>query len=323
MQVGTPYEKVKEMWESEEGIMYVADIESFVRINEGDRYVRAPRRMRVTELKAIAASYSYDSIGASGHLKRKSFLPRWLLDETKRTVHSILFEPHMQPVPGYYNIFDGFIASKLPRLDADDTPIVDFVRDVLAASNAASADFIMKWLAHILKNPMEMTLVAPCFCEIDWEYMQIFFDFIVDEIIGKHYAGVTGAPKHDLLSRFANAHHNRVLVFVKLTYDTRIDKLFTEPTYAYRTKGFPTAIIKPNYLNVAIGLEKGSTAAMRNNQNLVVFKCNGEYDQDRCRVLKHVCQDSAVAASFYNRLMNMDLHGFMPRQAAAALRNAE
>ena len=157
--------------------MYVVDIDSCVKFF-GDS--RVPVLMGSTDLKNWDASYRY--FDSDDTPERKSFLRRWLHDETRRTVQSIIFEPHTPT--GCYNIFDGFVGSKLALIDADDSPVVDVVRDVLASGSPASADFIMKWLAHIVKKPMEMTRVAPCFSGVDDECMQIFFEFIVNKIIG-------------------------------------------------------------------------------------------------------------------------------------------
>jgi hypothetical protein len=320
MQVDTAYENVKEMWEGH--IMYVADIDSCVKLYDG---LRVPMIIGITALKNLDASYRY--YDSDDTPERKRFLQRWLHDETRRTVQGIVFEP--RSVPGYYNIFDGFVGSKLARIDADDSPVVDVVRDVLASGSAASSDFIMKWLAHIVKKPMEMTRIAPCFCGVDDECMNIFFEFIVNKIIGIQYAAETVAPKHALLSRFGTVHHYKVLVVVTGKYDARIDKLFTEPTYEFRTKGSTPTTMKPNHLNIAFCQDKKNiTADMRQNQNLAVFDCGvynpdryaaPTYDGGRCDTLRDCCDDPAVAAAFYNRLMNMDLSGFVPRQAAAAL----
>ena len=322
MQADTAYEKVKEMWEGH--IMYVRDVDLCVKFFEDSR---VPMPIGITALKSWDASYRYDD--SDDTPERKRFLQRWMHDETRRTVQGILFEPHTTPVPGYYNIFDGFVGSKLALIDADDSSIVDVVRDVLASGNAARADFIMKWLAHIVKNPMEMTRVAPCFCGVDDECMEIFLEFIVNKIIGIQYAAETASPKHGLLSRFGTVHHYKVLVVVNGKHDTMMDKLFTEPTYEVCTKGSATTTMKPNYLNVAFCQDKrATTAAMRQNQNLAVFDCGvynpvryaaARYDGCRCDALRDCCDDPAVAAAFYNRLMNMDLSGFVPRQAAAAL----
>ena len=133
-----------------------------------------------------------------------------------------------------------------------------------------------------------------------------------------------------MLSCIETGCHYKVLVVVTGKHDARIDKLFTEPTYEFRIKWSKTTSMKPNHLNVAFCQDKrATTAAMRQNQNLAVFDCGvynpvryaaPMYDAGRCAELRDCCDDPAVAAAFYNRLMNMDLDGFVPRHAAAALR---
>lgn len=319
MQVGNSYANVKDAWERR--IMYVVDIHSCVFLKEDAlyQYSRPTKRLSINELKKMGDSYTYDDIDAAGGLTQTRFLPRWLLDETKRSVQSVVFEPHMHHAPFYYNIFDGFAASKLPLLAADDSPILDFVRDVFAAGNAARADFILKWMAHIVKKPMEMTRVGLCLCGGDWVCRLIFLKFFAEEIIGSKYAVFTGSPKHSMLSRSAWAHHHRVLVVANNAYDARLDKLFTDPMYTYRT---PTTIDNSNYLNVAVTLNI-STAAMKSNPNLAVFDIDGMVDPVAQHELRIWCYSTAIAAAFYNRLMNMDLDGFVPLHAAAALRSAE
>jgi hypothetical protein len=228
----------------------------------------------------------------------------------------------MHPISVYYNIFDGFVASRLPQLAgvvADDSPILDFVRDVFAAGNAARADFILKWMAHIVKKPMEMTCVALCLCGADWMYRRIFLNMFIEEIIGSQYAIMTGSPVYTLLSRSAWVHHNRVLVVANGSHDERLDKLFTYTTNTYST---PTTIDNSNYLNVVFSQER-STAAMKSNPNLAVFDLDATFDSEEHPQLMQGFRSLASIAAFYNRLMNMDLDGFVPRQAAAALRNAE
>jgi hypothetical protein len=317
------YPEVKEDWEKT--YMHVEDIDCCVRLRERYcEYSRAPTRLKGIELKSAGQEYAYYEKGANGQLIRKCFLTRWLRDDTKRTVQSIIFEPHTQPSPGFYNIFDGFAASKLPPamnpFDIDDAMVMDIVHHVFAAGDPVRTEFILKWLARVVKTPMDPTRIALCFCGGDWEYKQIFFEFIIDHIIGRHYSATTSSIDYDLLDHFANSHHHKVLVCVKAMHKKSVDKVFTRETYEYITKGFRTPKTMPNYLNLVFTTDAAATAAMRQNQHLVVFDVVHTFDRPTCNLLRDACDDPLVAAAFYRRLMSIDVAGFVPHHAALVLR---
>ena len=309
------YDDVKQEWEKD--CMYVADIDGCARINERCDFSRAPIRLKGVEI----ADEHYYELCANGKYKRRRFMERWLRDDTKRAVRSIVFEPHIQKMPDVYNIFDGFVASKMPlTIDttaADDTPIMDIVRHVFAAGDAARADYIMKWFASIVKNPMEPTRVALCFCGGDWEYKQVFFSLIINRIIGSQYAGTTADVKNDLLKRFANSHHHAVFVVVNAHHHKSIDKVFTRETYEYRTKGFVEPKTMPNYINIAIATDEPATPTMRQNTDLVILDVAPTFDVATVSRLRTCCSDPLVALAFYRRLMAIDVDGFAPQRAAA------
>ena len=299
------YDDVKQEWEKQ--CMYVADIDGCVRLNESDEFTRAPFRMKGVDLM----DESYYEMCTNGNFKRRRFISRWLRDETKRAVRTIVFEPHVQPMPGVYNIFDGFVASKMPltidTTNADDSPIMDIVHRVFAAGDAARADYIMKWFASIVKNPMEPTRIALCFCGGDWEYKQVFFSLIINRIIGSQYAGATADIKNDLLKRFANSHHHAVFVVVNAHHHKSLDKVFTRETYEYRTKGFVEPKTMPNYINIAIATDEPATPTMRQNTDLVILDVAPTFDFGTVERLRTCCSDPLVALAFYRRLMAIDV----------------
>ena len=299
------YDDVKQDWEKQ--CMYVTDIGRCVRLNESDERSRAPTPLKGVEL----AQEVYYEKCANGNFKKRRFIDRWLRDEMKRSVRSIVFEPHLQLMPGVYNIFDGFIASKMPptidTTGADDSLIMNIVYRVFAAGNTASADYIMKWFASIVKNPMEPTRVALCLCGGDWVYKIVFFSFIIDSIIGRQYAGRTATSD---MKRFASSRH-AVLVVVDAHHHKSLDKVFTRETYEYRTKGFVEPKTMPNYLNLAIASDVHATMTMRQNPNLVAFNvASTTNDVAAVRRLRACCSDPLVALAFYRRLMAIDVDGF-------------
>ena len=302
------YDYVKQEWEKD--CMYVADIDGCVRLNEHYEFSRAPIRLKGVEL----VHEGYYEKCANGNFKRRRFIDRWLSDDTKRAVRSVVFEPHVQPMPGVYNIFDGFVASKMPltidTTNADDTPIMDIVRNVFAAGDATRADYIMKWFASIVKNPMEPTRVALCFCGGDWEYKQVIFSLIIKRIIGSQYAGTTADVKNDLLKRFANSHHHAVFVVVNAHHHKSLDKVFTRETYEYRTKGFVEPKTMPNYINIAVATDEPATPTMRQNTALVILDVVPTFDVATVSRLRACCNDPLVALAFYRRLMAVDVDGF-------------
>jgi hypothetical protein len=100
----------------------------------------------------------------------------------------------------------------------------------------------------------------------------------------------------------------------------KVDKVFTRETYEYITKGFRTPKTMPNYINLAFTTDAAATAAMRQNQNLVVFDVAPTWDPPTCSLLRAACDDPLVAAAFYRRLMSIDVDGFVPHHAAIVLR---
>jgi hypothetical protein len=187
--------------------------------------------MGVTQLKHKACSLSYGGVGPKGGIVKKSFIKRWMRDAHRKTVERVIFEPRVTDNANVYNIFDGFVAAKLPLLplaarDSLMEPILAFIHEILASGDAAYAEFCRKWIAHLLQNPMEMTGVALCFCDGDWEYQQMLFEFIAERVIGEQYTRQNADPKRHLLSKSADDHYQTLLVRVHAKYVADLEAVF-------------------------------------------------------------------------------------------------
>lgn len=291
---------------------------------------KAPYEINTTDLRVLGHHVSYDEAGHNGMPVTKRFVRRWLEDDTKKTFDKFIFEPRITTDPRFFNIFAGFVGSKLPLLAAGElavtlAPYHLMINDLMAPDDAPLAKYLVQWTAHLLQKPMEPTKIGLCFCNGDSDWQRMYWGFVAESVIGRQHASTTGLPKQDLLSRSANSHYHKVLVSVHAKYHKKLDKVFMDPTYIYQPKGYgDRGIETPNYVNMAIVMVQPPSTEMRHNKNLVIF--NGARTPNHNEVMDHMlqaCLDSPeFAAAFYQYHMSYDLEGFDPRQAAAELRRA-
>ncbi len=280
------------------------------------------------ELRSEGSCFSYDETDSHGKIVTKRFLSRWLKDDNKKTFDEVIFEPMIHTDPRLYNLFDGFIASKLPTVAMDRLSVVlapyhTLLHSYLAVGDPHAAEYYLKWVSHVLQKPMEPTKIALFFNNGEWVYKQHLVSFIATCVIGSQSALATMSTVYVPLDRYATFYRNKLFLGFHGSYKTGIDKMVTNPTYDYNVRGY-ASFEKRNFLNIAIIDDTERVGKMERNQNIIVLRgaVYPQHDAHFYATLMDCFQSPEFAAAFYQFHMAYDINGFDPRQGAAELRSS-
>ncbi|PSH02650.1 MAG: hypothetical protein CXZ00_16335 [Acidobacteria bacterium] len=81
--------------------------------------------------------------------------PLWLSSRDRKKYEGVGFFPHpAKPVPGYFNLFRGFRAERMKRIEnASCSLYLEHVRNVICDGDERLYRYIMAWLAHMIQEP--------------------------------------------------------------------------------------------------------------------------------------------------------------------------
>ena len=80
----------------------------------------------------------------------------WLTNPERRTARGLMFLPEGQRV-GYYNLWRGFSCE---AEEGDISPYLDYIYNVVASGDEATARYVLGWAAQIIQEPMSKIGVA-------------------------------------------------------------------------------------------------------------------------------------------------------------------
>lgn len=102
--------------------------------------------------EVVAATGKTDNDGNPIHTP---LAPLWLSSKDRKKYEGIGFFPHpAKPVPGYFNLFRGFRAERLKRIEGASCGMyLEHVRNVICDGDEKLYQYIMAWLAHMIQEP--------------------------------------------------------------------------------------------------------------------------------------------------------------------------
>lgn len=214
------------------------------------------------------------------------------------------------------NLWNGFSVQPAP---GDWSLMQTHIREVLAAGDDASAEYILKWAAYAVQQPGAPAETALVF-RGDLGTGKGAFGRVMMQLFGQHGLRTQGAAVLD--SRF-NAHlRDCVLLFAdEVDWDHRrssaqLKGMVTEPNLFIEPKGVD-ATNQPNYLHIIIA----------SNNDWVIPAAPGERRFAAFRVADHRKGDKAYFDALFEQMKNgglaamlhdllaMDLTGWHPRSS--------
>jgi hypothetical protein len=245
------YERIKSIFESR--VVKILSPPIFLTVGvHPSRYNSAVAQIqeRTSEqLNHIYADLHYVTHSAEAGMQKNPFLKRWLGDDTKRTYLTCIFDPK-GTIPCNYNTYVGLRASALPAMvrdraqtDAAVQSIVHHVQEVFCNGNAQHADYVLKWMANLVKFPWKKTEVLLLLFGVEGCGKSMIVDFFANMVLGTHLAFQTASPGVDVFGKFAVGTHRKLLCFCdeggeELTkYQDALKNLITAKAVRVEKKG--------------------------------------------------------------------------------------
>lgn len=254
-----------------------------------------------------------------------SFVDLWLKDVQKRQYHAVQFRPYGAAIsPRNYNLFKGYYAETIqPNEDSDPSITEDVYEHIkkLCENNEDHKNWLLKYLAYILKKPAERCQVALVFKGKQGDGKSMFFEFF-GRLIGMDYF-ISSKSIETLCGRFANLS-NKLLVCHdetsgKDTFANEGDlkNKITDPTLRVEMKGIQETE-SPNYTHLVF-LSNNDTPVKvdQGDRRFVIFHTtsfNGDKDEKDIHFTKlsALFNNDKVIRQFYDELMEIDVSDFHP-----------
>ena len=270
-----------------------------------------PRRFRVDAFKNIIGNqYTENDEG-----NRIKIAPVWLGSERRRTYAGVEFAPEGGR-EGWLNTWTGW---GVEPADGKWDLIRELIYEVLADGDAASAEYILDWSAHMLAHPgtpAEVALVfrGPKGCG------KTTFGEILGMIAGNH-----GRTVSQGLGEKFNAHlREAVYLFADEAFwagdrnvESTLKTMITSRELAYQPKGVDISMAQNCLHIIMCANDEWIVAASDDERRYGVFEIRASRDRAWWDAVYKQIEGDGVAA-FMKHLLERDLTGFHPRNYVPA-----
>jgi hypothetical protein len=228
--------------------------------------------------------------------RKVAFTKVWLDDPLIRTYLKMDFvPPPLQCPPRTYNAWKGFAVDVDGLMypedgDSVDTgmagqvqPFLDHI-GLLTNHNTAGSDYLLKWLAHIMQRPGELSNIAVILRSEQGAGKSIFLIFL-KMMIGDAYFFETANPEQDVFSRFAVGRKNKIAVNIDesgaLKYANQLKNMLTSTTFNYEQKGIYQITLR-NFNRVIITTNMDLPCKIeQDDRRFVMFESSSERRGDK------------------------------------------
>lgn len=239
----------------------------------------------------------------------------WLTHPRRRQYEKVVFDPGAPVQPGILNLWTGFAVDPAP---GDWSLVRDHVLSVLAAGNAAYADYIIKWMAWTCQNPGRRAEVALVFLGKKGSgkgtfgnlFVGLFAPHSMHISSGKHLAGPFNAHLRDCCLLFADEAYwpgDR-------SAEGTLKALVSEENITIEAKGMD-AVMMPNRLHIIMASnEDWAVPASNDERRYAVFRVSNHRigDHDYFNAIDAQVKAGGMAAMLHD-LISMDLGAWKPR----------
>jgi hypothetical protein len=175
----------------------------------------------------------------------KSFLSKWLDDETKLTYNRLVFCPKKEVPENCYNIFTRF--ENIPaEEDGGDISAYTELLALLSNHDTAVAEYLENLFAHMIQKPYEKSGVCVCVQGEQGVGKDTLFN-AVGKIFGEGYFYNTATPENDVFHTFNSGTERCIMVkFEEADFATnksnqsKLKSIITCEKENYRKKGHDT-----------------------------------------------------------------------------------
>ena len=250
------------------------------------------------------------------------FIQAWLKDHTMRIYLGVVVDP-TRALSENFNMWKGFLAETLPPVPEADVaelvqPIINHLHLVITNKIQAHTDWMVKWFANHVKRPEKKTAVVIVAFGKDGAGKDIIPCFHRTCVLGKDHSYQTANLDHDVFSKHADGHVNRVFLQAdEVSCHThemreRLKDLVTCETLNYEPK-FAGRMALNNLINMYMTTNhENAMTPSPTDRRFVMFRCyngllgNKEYFD---KLGEHL-ERPEVARAWYQHLMAQDLSQF-------------
>ncbi len=291
-----------------------------------DRTVRVPEFWTEDEFKRALknkfVSREVKTIEDGEEKTKASRMPLsqwWLTRRDRYTYDGLIFDASQEEVSEQdeINLWRGFGIPENP--DGDWSRMREHIRNVIAAGDAKSFDYILRWLAWAVQNPTLQAEVALALLSEEKGTGKGFLGRAMCHLFGGHALHIA---RRNLLTGHFNAHFAMAaFVFCDEAIwpgykddEGALKALITEPTITIEPKGV-NAYTMPNALKVLMASNsKWVVPASGDERRYAVFEVSPDRRQDHAyfAALNQELREGGLGAMLYD-LRAMDLDGWHPR----------
>jgi len=257
-------------------------------------------------------------VGSQKMSNGKSFLSKWLDDETKLTYNRLAFAPKKAVPEGCYNIFSQF--ENVPAEEDGDISAYKEMLGIVSNHDAAVADYLENLFAHMLQKPYEKSGVAVCI-QGDQGAGKDTLLGSVGKIFGRGYYYNTSTPENDVFHTFNSGTERCIMIkFEEADFKTnksnqsKLKSIITSETETYRKKGHDTIELN-DYRNFFMTTNADLPFVIEpTDRRFVLLKASNEKcrDTDYFNRIYPLLEDQRSA--YHRFLLNRDITQFNPRR---------
>jgi len=287
-----------------------------------DRSVRVPEIWLEDDFKRALRNKTVEieSKNEDGDVKvtRMPLATWWLAKKDRYTYNGLIFDAtHCETEEDEINLWHGFSVKGGP---GDWSLMREHIRHNIANGDAASDNYIMKWLAWAVQNPTKHCEVAIVFLSEEKGTGKGFLGRAMCRMFGAH--GLQISQRSHLVGKF-NAHFMQCgflfcdeVIWPGHKEDEGVLKaLITEPTLTVEPKGINAYSVLNALKLMLASNEKWVVPASGNERRYAVFEVSDKHKQDH-GYFKRISEqlDNGGLAAMLHDLLSMELEGWHPRQ---------
>jgi hypothetical protein len=247
----------------------------------------------------------------------------WLRSAHRRQYKGVVFDPSHDH-DGWLNLWKGWAVQ--PK-KGDWSLLRQLILEVLCDGVADHADYVVRWMAHMVQKPDRPAEVAICFRGDKGTGKGT---------LGRALASLAGAqglhissPEH-LVGRFNSHLQNCVFLFADEAFwagdkagEAKLKQLVTEPTIAYEGKG-RDAVMGKNYVHAMLAANSVWVvpAGLDGERRFAVFEVSNCRKGDKAffSALNRQMYEAGGLEAMLHDLLTMDLGDWAPRDNVPATR---
>lgn len=230
------------------------------------------------------------------------------------------------PEINIYNTFNGFNYKYDENFKINENKIkyiLHHVRKVLAADNKKSYEYLLNWMAHIVKNPRKKTGVCNVFISEQRTGKNMFFEWFGKKIIGKKYYLCINNI-NNLISRFNSETADKLFTILdemqmydrNQRFQDQLKSIITQSQTRIENKGMEPFLTN-DYNNYVMFTNNDNPVHLDNSdKRYALFNVSSCYkgNQDYYNKLAKELENVENQKIFYHFLVNRDLSNFNPER---------